>query len=319
MALAAAIAGGVGMLGSSVIGAVQAGEDRDLAREATAKALEAFAAVGAPPELFEPIMLEQFKIAGILTPEVEKAINLEASKVAAIPENQRLKEVNMAVLDKMRSTMDRGLTPEILAQLNDIATEDAIRNRGQQEQIKQDLAQRGMGGAGQELAMRLAAQQGGANQAAQRTFNLGALASQNALEGARMTGNFSTGLQASDFNRDFQRASAAEQMDIFNAQNAISRQQRNVDRSTQANIANLQRQQQVSDANISQANQELYRQAEARRQNWLDKLSLAQAQSGAYTQGAQTHAANAASTAEQWGQIAGGFGSIAGGGLKAMK
>lgn len=314
----AAIAGGVGMLGSSVIGAVQAGEERDLARQAMGEALAEIKKVGAPPDYAREIIYEKFKQAGILTPEVENQINLGVSKVAQIAENEQLKSAQLKALDQMQQRAKGGLTAEDRAALNQAKAEINQQNQAQQSQILQSMAQRGMGGAGAELALKLQSQQQGANLGAQAATQLGATASQRALEAARMSGEFAGGVQAQEFSRNVQRGQAEDAVNQFNIQNAMARQQRNVDRTGQANLYNVQRQQHVADLNVQQQNQELLRQREAERQRWLDSLSLAQAKSGAYAGAANFSSNQAQAIGSQWGQIAGGFGSIMGGALGAM-
>jgi hypothetical protein len=59
------VAGGVVAIGSSILGGIAAGKERDKAQAALDKARDIIAGVGAPPDLAKQIILEQFKVAGV--------------------------------------------------------------------------------------------------------------------------------------------------------------------------------------------------------------------------------------------------------------
>lgn len=315
-----AIVGGIGMLGSTVMGAVQAGEERDLARGAMADAMREIKSVGAPPDIAREIIYEKFKQAGVLTPEVERQIDLGVSQLSQIVENEKTKAAEYKALDQLQQRAAGGLTAEDRAALNQAKAEVAQQTNAQQQSILQNMSQRGMGGSGAELAAKLAASQAGSNTLSQQGIDIGAQASRNALQAALQSGEFAGSLGQREFARDSERARATDAVNQFNVQNAVSRQQRNVDRSNQSNLYNLQRQQTVADANTQQANQELLRQRQAEMERWRAQLDQAAMASGAYQQQAQQNTQNAQAVGSQWGQVASGMGSLAGTfGTAAMK
>lgn len=314
-----AVVAGVAALGSAIVGAVEAGEERDAAREAMNNALAEIKAVGAPPDYAREIIYEKFKQAGLLTPEVEKQINLGASKIAKIADNENTKNAQLKALDQMQQRAKGGFTAEDKAAINQAKLEIANQNQAQQSQIIQSLAQRGMGGAGAELAARLGAQQQGSNLLSQQGMQLGADASRNALEAARMSGTFAGQIGQEQFERDLTRAEAEDAVNKFNIENAMGRQQRNIDRSNLAQEYNIKRQQYVSDLNVQQQNQEYLRQRDAERQRWLDSLGLAQAKAGQQTNLSNMHMNAAAGVASDWANIGSGFSDISGGAAKGAK
>ena len=88
------ISGGATLAGS-IIGNMASGADRDAAAAAQKKAYDKILKLGAGPDLTRKIFLEEFKSAGVLTPELEKAVNIDASKTAEIKEDPRFKEAQM--------------------------------------------------------------------------------------------------------------------------------------------------------------------------------------------------------------------------------
>ena len=66
-----------------------------------------------------------------------------------------------------------------------------MQNAAQQGAIQQNLAARGLGGSGQEAAMRLIAQQQGANAANQAGLGVAANAQQRALQALQQAGQLS--------------------------------------------------------------------------------------------------------------------------------
>lgn len=317
MAVVTSVVVGAAMVGTAVVGAVQAGEERDAAREAMNSALAEIKAVGAPPDYAREIIYEKFKQAGLLTPEVEKQINLGVSKVSKIVDNEKTKAAQMKALDQMQQRAKGGFTAEDKAAINKAKLDIANQNQAQQSQIIQNMAQRGMGGAGAELAARLGAQQQGSNMLSQQGMDLASTASRNALDAARLSGDFAGQIGQQQFQRDTARAEAEDAVNRFNIENAMGRQSRNVDRSNAANEYNVKRQQYVSDLNVQQQNAELLRQREAERQRWLDQLGLAKAKAGQHVNLANQSMQSAQQVASDWGNISGGFGTMLGGTMGA--
>lgn len=72
---------------------------------------------------------------------------------------------------------------------------------------------------------------------------------------------------------------------MFDIQNAMTRQQLNAQYANQANMYNLQRQQQVADMNLQQLNQEIYRQQYlAPQQMFANQMAIANAKAGVLAQ-----------------------------------
>lgn len=305
-------AGAAATLGSAAIGASEAGANRDAAQKATAAALQQIQAIGAPPDLAKAILYQQYKSAGVLTPEMEQAIEQQSSKVADIQENVEGRDAQSKALELLSKQSQTGLTPQDRAAFNKTLQNVQTATQGNREAIMQQMQARGQAGSGSELAAQLAAAQGGSNQMSDQGLQIAGTASERALQALSQYGQQGGQLRSQDFNTQLTKSQAADEMNRFNTQNAQQTQMRNVNRTNEAQAANLANQQAVSNANTDLYNQEQQRQAQALRQNWLDKLSQAQAASGQLNNQAQQSMQSAGQTAQQWQNIGSGLAAGAG-------
>lgn len=305
----AAVAGPI--LGG-IIGQQASKADREAAQAAMQRAFDQINAVGAPPDLSKEIILKEFKSAGILTPENEKNISAGVSQLSQLQTDQTGRNAQVGALQLLQQRATGGLAPEDRLKLNQIRNQVGQENQSRLDSIRQNMQARGQAGGGAELAAALSAAQGSANNESQQGDQLAAMASQNALQAALQSGQLGGQLNASDFSQGAQKASAADQFKMFDTQNSIGQQQRNVAAQNQAQAGNLANAQQISNANIGQSNQEKLRQNDAQRQNWLDQFSLQQAKANAATGQASQLGQQAASTAQQYQGIGSGVGSGAG-------
>ena len=171
------------------------------------------------------------------------------------------------------------------------------------------MAARGQGGSGAELTAQLMAGQNAADLASEQSDSLMAQAQQRALQALGESANQASNIRGQDFSIANTKAQALDERNKFLQQNAIDRQQRNVGSLNNAQLANLQEQQRIADANTAMKNQELQRQAEAAAQNYRDKLAAAQAKANAYTGQQQYYQAQAQNTAQQMAGIGSALGT----------
>src|SRR5450432_1346793 len=103
---AAAVAGPVigGIMGSK---AAQA--NRDAALKASQSAQDMINQIGAPPDLAKEIVLENYKQAGILTPELEQTVNEQFVKYA--PENKNTVDAQQQSLQALQKLAQTGMRP----------------------------------------------------------------------------------------------------------------------------------------------------------------------------------------------------------------
>ena len=132
-----------------------------------------------------------------------------------------------------------GLRLSDKAALQDQQIENSAKARGDRQAIEANAAQRGVGGSGVHLASQLAGQQADADRDSRSRLSIAAAAKDRALQAIMGAGNLCTGYRNQDFNQQAQKATAADRINMFNAQNLQSVQNRNVERGNQAQAGNL--------------------------------------------------------------------------------
>lgn len=317
VATGTALMAGASALGpvlGGVIGNMASKGDRERAMAAIAEAQSIIDSVPEAPDLSKiQIVYDQFKRAGVLTPEIETALNLQASKVSQIQEDKSLREAQISALEGIKERGKVGLTPEERAELNKVRKDVQRDVEAKRQQILQNLAARGQAGSGQELASQMLAAQSGAERASEEGDRISAIASQRALQALSQAGQLGGQIRGQDFDVERTRASAEDEIARFNMANAVARQQRNVDRSGRAQELNLAALQRAQDTNTQMINQEKLRQVEAKRQFWQDQLARASARANVRTGSvAPAFQQEAQRTSQMWSGIGSGVGAGAG-------
>jgi hypothetical protein len=307
-----AIATGVGALAnvaSGVVGGLASAGDRRAAAAASARALAEIERQGAPPDLAREILLREYKSAGVLTPEVEKQVDLGVSKVSEIKEAPELREAQMSALRRLQEASQAGFTPEARATMQEARTLAQRDAQAKMQQILQQQQARGLAGAGSTLAAQLQAGSAAAAEEGEAAIKTGAMAAQAALQAAAQSGQLGSSIRGQEFDIARTKARAEDQFALQRFNEAVSRQQRDVQSRNLAQQYNLAQQQRIMDMNIAQRNAELQRQRAAEAQRYSLDLQRAQARAGAYTGQAQQLGQQAAATQQGWTQAVGGLGA----------
>jgi len=165
-----------------------------------------------------------------------------------------------------------------------------------------------MGGSGAGLVAQLQATQSAAGNAANQGMDLMSLLAQRVRQGTQDMAGTAQNVRSQDYNVASDKAAAIDARNQYLHQNSMSRQSRNVGALNDAQAANLQTQQEVSNANIQQANAEKLRQSDAQGQYYDRKLGLAQAKANAAVGQAGAYNAQAQQTANMFSGIGSGVG-----------
>lgn len=203
MAAAAAIpavVGAVANLGSNIIGD-SAARMNDAERERLLRmGIEAFREIPLP--VLEQMMAEQ----------------LGPSAVAGVETNPALEEAQMKALRRLIEVGDSGgLLLSDKAALNAIQNDISARNSSQQAAIMDNMAARGVGGSGAELAALLSAQQGAANRRNQAGLDIAGRAQQRALDAYIRGGELGGRVRGQEFAEGVTRGRASDARDAWNA------------------------------------------------------------------------------------------------------
>lgn len=316
MALAGATKGVFDIAGA-IIGNSVSGRERDRARELAEQAYEKILAVGAPPDLAKKIFFQEFKSAGMLTPQVMEAIETNLPKIVSYKEDPSLKKAQTEALATFSQMGKLGETPEERAQrllgLREAERTVAAESARQQ----QEMAARGMGESGAAIAARFASADRARQLASEQALRGSAEARSRSLEAMTRASDLGTKLREQEFGFAREKSAAEAEMDRFNVGQRSKTQEYNLGQKAEAQKYNLQEQQRIMDANIQLRNQELLRQRQAQGTDWQNKLNWAQSQSGAQMGQSQLAAQQAAQTQQMYQSIFGGLGSIAQAGMGA--
>jgi hypothetical protein len=304
-----AIAGGIGAVGQLAGGLISANAQKEAQQKAlayqkyqVAQAVADLERIGVPSEEAQKWVLQDPELVGLQTAEQLGPSQLQ--QVKADPSMIALQR-NAAMQLAMRG--DTGYTPEEKAQYNQTLRNAAMQQQAQQSQILQNMAERGMGGSGNELVARLQASQAGASAANQQAENFAANASQRALEAIGQSGNLAGQLRQQGFEEQSKAANAADAISEFNLRNRQNIGQQN---------ASLQQQQANTVADT--ANRQEIANKGLIGTNYNQRLAKAQGIANARLGSASSIANTMGKVGEAQAKIGEGLGSFIGGAANSV-
>jgi hypothetical protein len=302
----------IGVVGG-IIGAIAGGQDRQKAFDALAKANDLVQELGLPPSQATPIILEQFKQAGIYDPKLlqqVEQVGTDFSKIAPDTSNINAQQEALKALQE-RGVV--GLNAEDRLALQQIRNQVGADAEAKRRQILQNMQQMGQGGGGAALAAQLQAAQASANNESLQANQQAAIASQRALQAIQGAGNLSGDIRNQNFNVASQKASAQDQMNRFNVGNQMSVNQQNQQAENAGQLFNIQNAQGISNQNVSQTNNELLRQRSGQQQDFANKVNLTNVKADGLKNIANAYMDKAAATGQQIAGVSGGLANVAGG------
>lgn len=129
------------------------------------------------------------------------------------------RDAQHSALAQMREMVqDSGLTLKDKAQLNDILNTTGQQAAANQSGLQDFFASRGVAGSGAEIGAQISNQQDATNRAHQSGLNLAAQAQQRYFDSIRQNFDMGSSLRNQDWQEQSQRASAADEIARFNAQ-----------------------------------------------------------------------------------------------------
>lgn len=305
----------MGSVVGGVLGQNAAAGDRGEARNQAAISNQILQEIAAAPDVSKPLILEKYKQAGLLTPEMEQQINAGPSAAAAVKTDQGSLDAQKQALQQLQQRSTQGLTAADRAGLNQARLQAQGDTQSKQAQILQQAQMKGQSGAGSTLAAQLMAAQGGANEESAAADRLAQMAQANALSATAQTGQLGGQINNQLFGQDIAKATAADQMKRFDVGNQVAQQQRNVGASNQAQAGNLANAQNVSNQNVGSQNQELNNQLQRQMQQYQANVNTAQIKAGGAGQYGQflNNAGN--QTAQGYSNMGAGVDALAGAAL----
>lgn len=271
---------GLGAIGG-LIGQARSQGARDSADQLQSQAFDEIMNIGLPPDLSKEVLIQKYRAAGKLTPELENAITQASSQVAEMKENSDGRDAQVQALRAMQQVGSGGLRAEDRAAFNKLRNQVAQDTEAKRQQILQQAQMRGQGSSASTIADQMIAAQAEANRASEQGDAISAESSRRALEAIANSGNMGSQLRSADYESALNKSKAQDELNRFNTQNQISLQNRNVDRKNVAQAGNLDNEQRILDTNIGQSNKELYRQNDAKKQYYDDTVQRAANRSNA--------------------------------------
>lgn len=296
-----------------LMGANASAGDRAAAQAAYQRAYSQFDNINIPDTEKMRLALQELTQQGIITPTAEQAEQLGISAMEGVTTDPRLRQAQMNALDTLAKMGEQGLTATDLASLNQMRRSVGGDAQARDASILQNMAARGVGGSGVELATRLAANQRAADIAAQQSDQLAAMAQQRMLAAVSQAGQLGGQIRGQEFGEQADKARAADMIAQFNAAQRAGVQQRNVAGLNAAQAANLAEKQRVADTNVATRNAEQQYNKGLEQQRFNNQMALAGARSNALTGQAQQYQNQADSTAQMWAGLGRGVGEGAAG------
>lgn len=301
-AIAAPVIGGL-------IGMDQANKDRSAANAARQQALAQFANIEIPDIEKQKLALQEYQITGILTPEVEALINLGPSAMEGISLDPAARQKQLEALEQMSGLASGQIQSGDLAAFELAKREAGAYDQAKQNQIMQEMQQRGQGGSGAELLAKLKSSQSSADR-----LNQAGLEQAKAMQNARMAAlqaqsNMAGNLRSQDYGQETDLAKAKDMISQFNTQNAQSVGSRNTGIRNDSQRFNLQNAQNASNMNTELANKQQIHNKGLTQTQFSNQMDLARGKAGLYGEQATAAQQQAGQTAGMWSGIGQGVGT----------
>lgn len=295
------------------IGNAQASGDRASANAARQQALQQFLSIHVPDPAQQKLIFQRYQQTGQLDPALERDFQQSQTQLASIQQDPSTRAAQMAALSKMSDISDsNGMDAQAKAQTQQAINQANTNAQGQRGAIVQNYAQRGVGGAGAELAAQLQASQGDANQAANVGLQASANSQQRALQAMASGASLAGTIGSQDYSKAAQAAQAQDAINRFNSANSQNVAGANTSRMNDAQKYNVTEGQNISNQNTGVSNTEQEKNQGLQQQKFNDQVILAQGASGQLGNVASGDTANANATANQWAGIGSAIGQAGG-------
>lgn len=305
-----------GVVGASVAGTVIGGVmanqrsqgDRDAMMKQYQDAQAQFANLDVPDETKQQLILQSLVQQGTITPQQIQAVQQDPSQMAGIQTDPKLRAAQMQALDTMSKMGQTGLQAQDMAALDASRRATAGDEHAKDQAILQNMAARGQGGSGQELAARLQSSQSSADRANQQSDQIMAMAQNRMLQAAAQGGQLGSQIRGQDYSEKGNAAAAQDAINRFNAQQATGINATNVGALNQAQQANLAAKQSIANANVATANTQDQYNKQLLQQKYNNQLALAGARAGQNQNMGAALGQQANATAGMWQNIGAGVG-----------
>jgi hypothetical protein len=303
----------VGTAVSAIAGNASSAAARAAAQQQIQAAIDAFKAAGVPPLQATQIVLQKYRSAGKLTPELEQAFTQGATQENSIKTDPNEKAAQLKALASLDSIgTNGGALLSDKATLNDTLNKINADERGSRGAIVADAARRGQMGSGLSLAAQLDNQQNAANRAQQAGLTINGNAQLRALQALEGEGQLGTQMRGQDFSEQKSKADAQDVINRFNTQNQQAVAGTNTQLTNATNQYNLANEQRIADQNTGVQNQQTAYNSQQVQQQYENELKQAAGESGQYNNMANFDVGTANRDSAMWGGIGQGIAQAGG-------
>lgn len=292
-AIAAPIIGGY-------IGQQQAGADRDAANAARRQALAQYANINIPDSEKMRLALEEYQSTGQMTPEMQQAIELGQSEMQNVSTDPRLRASQMQALEQMAGMASGQMTTADTAGFELSRQNAAGEMQAKNNQILQEMQQRGQAGSGAELLAKLKSNQTGADMLQKSQLEQAQVMQNARMQALMQQGNMSGELRGQDYTEASNMAKAKDAISRFNAENQQNVSNTNVGARNLAQATNISNRQQLNNANVDLRNKQQASNRGLQQTEFDNKMTLAAGKAGQYNASAAAGDRQAADTASMW-------------------
>lgn len=308
------IAGAANMMGG-VAGSQAAAAGNKNAERIRQQMLAIFQGIDVPTIQEQELQLQNPEYLQNLVNQTESAQTLGPSEMEGVSTDPRLEQAQMAALEQLSELGQTGLSPAEAAALRSSRRGAASEAEAKSSQIMQEMARRGMGGSGMELAQRLQAAQSGADRQSREGDDVMKMAQERALQAISQGSGLASNVRGQEFGEKSSIAKAQDAINQFNTQNQQNVSQRNIQSANQANQRNIAEQQRIAEAkNANQNQQQTYNKGllQTNFQNQITKAGGMAGQMGGMANAAQQAGANQGQMLANIGSSVGGIASAYG-------
>lgn len=209
-----------------------------------------------------------------ITPKDYASIGKQIPEVASFVEEARPelvkasgaakmgREAQLDALQRYREIASGGFDPRLQEQLNQAARKSQMEAQSRQASVLQDAARRGQLGSGVAMAAQLRAGGDAMDQAAMQSQAAAAEAYRNQLAAMQRSADLGGDIRSSEMSEEARNAGIINEFNQRTSKNYQDWLKYRADLANRANVANLENEQRIADANVSQANQAQWKNRE---------------------------------------------------------
>lgn len=314
MAVGTGTALAIGALAPVVGGAIGAGQAQGSvndANRARANALAQYMNISVPEAEDMMLNLSQYQSQGQLDPALEQIMSLGDTALAGVSTDPRLRSEQMSALDSYSNLAKTGMSAADQAGFELARQNAAGEMQAKNNQVLQEMQQRGQGGSGAELIARLNANQSGSQMLQNAQLEEAKMAQQARMAALQQQANLASSLRDQDYSEAAKLANSRDAIANFNAQNSQNVQSRNVAAQNNAQQGNLANKQNIANMNTDTLNKQQIHNKGTAQQKFENDMALAGGKAGQYGQQANAAQQQAANTAGMWAGVGQGVGTAA--------